>query len=135
MRAADHDRPRAERERLDDIDAAAEAAVDQDRRPPADRVDDARQGADRSDRAVKLAPAVIGDNDPVGAAIDRFPRVVRMQKAFENERPAPLLAHGVDVAPADVGVELLEHQRAEGGERRALAVVGEGRRRRLRACA
>ena len=40
MRPADQNGARAERERLYDIDAAAEAAVNEHRRPPADRFDD-----------------------------------------------------------------------------------------------
>jgi hypothetical protein len=67
---------RAERQRLDDVDSAAEAAVDQKRRPIADRVDDSGQRADRGDRAVELAAAVIGDDDCVGAAV-RSPRALR----------------------------------------------------------
>ena len=98
---ADQHRARAERQRLDDVDAAAEAAVDQHRRCAADRLDDARQRADRGDCAVELAPAVIGDDDSVGAALQRFARIVRMQKALDHQRAAPLPAQPFDVAPAD----------------------------------
>ena len=37
----------------------------------------------------------------------------------------------VDVAPADVRIELLGHQRTEGADRGPFPVIGEGRRRRL----
>ena len=132
VRAADQHRARAERQRLDDVDAAAKAAVDQDRRPPAGRLDHARQRQDRCDCAVKLAAAVVGDDDSVSAAADRFARVVRVQEALDEERPAPLLAQTVDVTPTNVGIELLVHQRAEGDDRGPFAVIDEGRRRRLR---
>ena len=92
----------------------------------------ARQRADRGDRAVELAAAVIGDDDCVGAAVHRLARFVGMQQALDHERPAPLPAQPFDVAPADVRVELLGHQRTEGADRGPRAVIDEGRRGRLR---
>ena len=130
MRAPDQHRARAERQRLDDINPAPKAAVDKHRRFAADRLDNAGQRPDRGDRAVELAPAMIGDDDPVGAALHRLARLVRMQNAFEDERPAPKVAQPVDVMPADVRIELFEHQRAEGRHRGARAVIGEARRGR-----
>src|ERR1700749_4436977 len=53
MRAPDHHRARAERQRLDDVDAATKAAVDEHRRFTRDRLDNAGKRADRGDRAVE----------------------------------------------------------------------------------
>ena len=79
MRAPDHDRARAKRQRLDDVDASAKAAVDQDRDSAADRFDHSGQRADRRDRAVELSSSMVGDDDSVGASVDRLARLVRMQ--------------------------------------------------------
>src|SRR5579872_3126131 len=68
LRASDQNRARAERQSLDYVDSAPEAAVDHNRRPPADGLDNAGKRADRSDRAVELAPAMVGDDHAVGAA-------------------------------------------------------------------
>jgi hypothetical protein len=56
MRPADHDRSGAKRQRLDDVDSAPEAAVDEHRRLAADRADHAEKRADRGDRAVDWRP-------------------------------------------------------------------------------
>jgi hypothetical protein len=74
---------------------------------------------------------VIGDDDCVGAAIDRFTRVVGMQQTLDQEGPAPLPAQPVDIAPAHVRVELLVHQGAEGADRGPFAVIDERRGGRL----
>src|ERR1700733_14057353 len=117
VRAADHDRAGAKRQRLDDIDSTPEAAVDEHRRPAADRLDHTGKRADRGDRPVELAPAMIGDDDPVGAAFDRLARFTGVQQTLDQERPAPLPAQPFDIAPADIRVQLLVHQRAEGADR------------------
>src|SRR5579863_1405138 len=131
LRASDQDRARAERQRLDHVDAAPEAAVDHDRGLTAGRLDHPGKRADRSDGAVELAAAMIGDDDSIDAALDRLSRFVRMQEALEDERPAPQAAQPIDVMPADVRIELLDHERAEGGHRGARGVIGESRLRRL----
>src|SRR6202167_167521 len=131
LRAADQNRARAERQRLDDVDAPPEAAVDEHRRAAADRFDDAGQRANRGDRAVELAPAMVGDDDAIGAVFDRLARFARMQQALDQKRPAPLPAQAFDIAPADIRVQLLVHEGDEGADRSALAVIDEGRRGRL----
>src|ERR1700733_9282871 len=131
VRAADQNRAGAERQRLDDIDSAPEAAVDQHRRFAADRVHDAGKRADGGDRAVELTPAMIGDDDSVGAAIDRLTRFAGVQQALDQERPAPLSAQPFDIAPADIRVQLFDHQGAEGADRGPLAVIDKGRGGRL----
>src|SRR5664279_69187 len=61
----DADRGRAHAQRLDDVGATAEAAVDQDRHTAFDRLDDLRQRIDAGTAAVLAAPAMIGDDDTV----------------------------------------------------------------------
>ena len=63
----------AEGERLEHVGAGADAAVEEDRQLVADRLGDRRQGVERGDRAVDLAAAVVGDDDPVDPA-PRAPR-------------------------------------------------------------
>jgi hypothetical protein len=59
----------ADRQRLDDVAAAAEAAVDQYRNPAGDGFDDFRQHLDGRADAVLDPPAMVGDDDRVDAAI------------------------------------------------------------------
>ena len=68
---ADQHRVGAEGERGGDVDAAADAAVDQDRGPAVDRFDDLRQRLGGGERAVELAAAVVGDDDAGGAVVER----------------------------------------------------------------
>ena len=70
-RPPDQDRVGAQRQRDRDVDAAADAAVDQDRGPAVDRVDHLRQGVAAGQGAVELAAAVVGDDDPGDAVLDR----------------------------------------------------------------
>ena len=117
--AADHHGPGAERERLDDVAAAPDAAVEQDLDLVADRVGDRRQRADRRRRAVEVVAAVVGHRDRGDAGVDGAAGVVDAHDALEHERAVPLLAQPGDVVP---------------GRRRRLhplAVGAEERRRRL----
>ncbi len=68
-RAADHRAARAQRPGLQHVLAAADAAVHPHLDLRADRVDDRRQRLDARRRAVELAPAVVADDDGVGAAV------------------------------------------------------------------
>ena len=81
----DADRPRPERQRLDDVGSRANPRVEQHRRR-ARRRDDARQHVDRRHAAVGLAAAMVGAIDPVNAAVDGPARIVRMANAFEDQR-------------------------------------------------
>ena len=62
---------RTRRDRLDDIGAAAEPAVDHDPGTALHRVDDLGQHMHRTAAMIELAPAVIGDVDPVDTMIER----------------------------------------------------------------
>ena len=73
-RAPDEAGAGAERARLDDVLAAADASVEQDLRAVADRLDDGGEHVERRRRAVELAAAVVRDVDGVGPAADRLAR-------------------------------------------------------------
>ena len=53
------DRVGAEDQRLDDVGAAANTAIDDDTRAAADRFDDLRQYVDRTDALIELAAAMV----------------------------------------------------------------------------
>ena len=61
--AADQDRSRAHAQRLDDVAAAADAAVEQDFGLAADGLHHFRQDADRRRHAIELARAMIRHDD------------------------------------------------------------------------
>src|SRR5439155_1653903 len=69
--APDADTLRAERQGLDDVSAAHEAAVHDDRRPAADRPDDLGERLDRAPAVVELAPAVVGNVHALDAVVGR----------------------------------------------------------------
>ena len=73
--AADHDGARAERERLDHVAAAPDAAVEQHLDLAADRFGNRGQRADRGGRAVHVVAAVVRDRD--GASRRHRPRAWR----------------------------------------------------------
>src|ERR1700761_8101582 len=66
---ADQRRVGSERDRDRDVDTSADAAVDEDRGTTADRLHDPRERQGGRDRAVELATAVVGDDDPGGAVL------------------------------------------------------------------
>ena len=105
-RAADEGALGAERQRLEHVLAGADAAIHEDLGLVADRIDDLGQHPDGRWRAVELAAAVVGDDDRVGAVVDRELRILRVEDALDHHRPAePLLDPG-DVLPVERQVEL-----------------------------
>ena len=77
-------RPRAARERGHHVGAAPDPAVHQHLATPVDRLDHLGQQLERGRDAVELAPAVVGDDDPGGAVLDRQPRVLARLHALEQ---------------------------------------------------
>ena len=67
---ADADGARAERQRLDDVGAAAEARIDQHRDAAVDRLDDLGQRVDGRAAAVLGAAAMVRDDDGVEPVVD-----------------------------------------------------------------
>src|SRR5262245_50176608 len=98
---ADQHRSRPKADRLDDVAAAADAAVHQYFDTPADRGDDFRQDAKRCRNTVKLPAAVIRPDDRVGALIDRPPPIVAGVNPFDNDRPLPRVTNPSQIAPRD----------------------------------
>ena len=83
--SADGDAPRPQGDRLDDIGAAQEAAVDHDFRLAADRVGDLGEYVDGGAAVVELTAAVVGDVDHVNPVFDRQPGVLGGCNGLENE--------------------------------------------------
>ena len=75
-RPPDQHGPGAERQRLQDVHAAADAAVHQDLQPVARRRDHLGERVERRGRAVELAAAVVRDDDARGAGLRGADRVV-----------------------------------------------------------
>ena len=92
--SAHEDGPRSQRERLEDVDPAANAAIQVDLGASRDRLHDGRQHLHAGRNAVEPAPAVGRDHDAAGAVLDRERRVLGMEYAFQDhgqpgQRPEP----------------------------------------------
>src|SRR4030095_11128521 len=86
------DRLGAECDRLHQIAAAAEPAIDEDRDLAADGVDDLRQDLERRRLVVQAAAAVVGHDDPVDALLYADPGILSRHDALHehlalHERP------------------------------------------------
>ena len=68
---------------------------------------------------------------PSAPRFDRLARFAGVQQTLDQERPAPLPAQPFDIAPADIRVQLLVHQGAEGADRGPRAIIDKGRGGRL----
>lgn len=77
LRAANQHGARAQRQGLDDIRSAPDAAVEQERSPALNGGGDGGQGVERRWQRVERAPAVIGDDEAIEAAGERTPGVRR----------------------------------------------------------
>ena len=114
-RAPDQDRAGSEAERLENIGAASNAAVEQNLRTPVDGVDDFLEHVEGRRHAVELAAAVVRDDDGRGAVLDREPRVFCGEEPLDDERQ-PVAGEPLEVAPAETRVELLAEDVAGDGE-------------------
>src|SRR6185436_19312514 len=99
IRTADADAARAVRQRLVDVGSVAEAAIHEDRNPPAHRLDDFGQALDGRTQRFGGTPAVVRDDDAVGAMFDREPRVFGAVETLEQELHLRQLLQPVDVLP------------------------------------
>ena len=97
---------RAKREHAHHVEARSHAAVGEDRELSGNGLGDARQRPRARQGAVELAPAVVRNDNAVGAARRGLPRVVRIENALDDQRAVPLGPHPFDVAPADRRVEI-----------------------------
>src|SRR6185295_14179571 len=82
------------------------AAVEQDLQLRADRVGDLRQRLDRGWRAVELAPAMVGYDDGLRAALGGDLGVLDIKDALEHQLARPDRADPIDVLPVQRGVVL-----------------------------
>lgn len=85
IRTADHDCRSAEGEGLEDVDAATDAAVENQRHAFTDSLGDGGQGIDTGLDGVEAAAAVVGDDEAVTAEIDGSHGIARMQHALEQQ--------------------------------------------------
>ena len=81
----------------------------------------ARQRLDRRGRAVDLAAAVVGDDDPVDALVDRAAGVVGVQDALEQDRQLRALAQERQVLPRQRRPRVDAREGLHGGARVARA--------------
>src|SRR6478735_1661372 len=82
--AADRAGVGAEGEGLDDVGAAADAAVDDDFKPTGRRLDDVGQDIQGRGHVVQLPAAVVADLDGVDADLGRHDGVPGVDDALEN---------------------------------------------------
>ena len=96
---------------------------------PSDGLDDRRKRIHRRDRAIDLAAAVVGDDDPVHPVLDRRGGVCGVQDPLEEDRQSRPLAQEREVVPGErrarVRLDEPTHRRA----REPGADVGESRPR------
>ena len=138
-RPSDEHEVRAERQRLQHVGAAADAAVEHHRHA-ARGFRDLRQHPQRRDRAVELAAAVVRHHDAVDAVVLCGARVGDGQNALDHERPLPAPADQLDVLPrqliavADRALEVARDHRRAAGRIQVLemrhAVLHDGARKR-----
>ena len=100
-----HDQVRTGGDALDDVRAAAEAAVDDDLRPAAHSGDHLRQHGEGAAAVIQLAAAMVGDVDEFDAMGAGEGGVLRRADALEHERDAVLVLEALDVVPAECGLE------------------------------
>src|SRR5690606_1110603 len=100
-RPADEHEVGTEAQRLEDIRAAPDAAVQHDLHAAA-HGRYTRQYAQGRGRAVQLAATVIGHDDAIGAMVRRQTRVFGRQNALDDERPLPQAPHQRKMLPAQV---------------------------------
>ena len=90
-RAADHDGACAERERLQRVGSASDAAVEQHLRTSVDGLDDLRQSVEGRSDTVQLAAAVVRDDDAGGTVLNALgsepvPYLVALAMAAQRTR-------------------------------------------------
>src|SRR5438067_7876294 len=102
IEAAAGDRVGAEDQRLDHVGPSADAAVYDDARTPADRLDDLRQYVDRADALIELPPAMVRHIDAVDPVLDRDLGVLGGRDPFEDQRDVEALFDPLDIAPVEL---------------------------------
>ena len=119
VRTADEHRVGAQRERLVGVHAGADAGIEQNGEPIADRLHDRGQGVERRYRAVDLAAAVIRDHDSVDAVLRRELRVPDALDSLQQDRAVPVPANQRQLLPAQSRV-LEQRRKGDAGGHRVL---------------
>src|SRR3954454_12362631 len=101
VKPADDDAIGTENDRLDEIGAAGDRAVDPDLAAPADRINDLRQYRDRSDPLVELPAAVVRHVDDIDPVIDRDPGILAGGDALDDDRDFRQPPDALDIAPVE----------------------------------
>src|SRR5207249_10013250 len=105
-RTPDEHGARAERERLQDVRPAPDAAIDQDLDPTRDLVEHLGQGVEAGLRPVELAPAMVRDDDGGDTVLDRKMRVLGGHDALEDERKRADRAQPLERVPGEPRLDL-----------------------------
>ena len=106
MRPARRAGARPERERFQNVRAAAHAAVEDHLEAVAGGVDDLLEHVERRRREVELPAAVVADHDGGRADVGRALRILAGHDALDREWAAPFLDHPLGVLPGDAAVDL-----------------------------
>src|SRR5262250_1130473 len=132
VRPTDADGARAERQRLEDVRAAAEPTVDEHRDLALNRVDHLGHAFDRRAAAFLSAASMIGDDDAVDAMLQRERGVFTRFETLENEFHRRRIFESAHELPRQSGrkhgdageIETLEHRLAAKVARPARMVAG-----------
>ena len=117
-----HTALRAERNCLQHVRAAIDAAIHDDVRPPGDRIDDLRQHFDATARAIELPAAMVGDVDRTRTMLDGEPGILGRRDALEDDWQRRALADAFDRLPRE---PRSDHARLGGGDRLARASLAQ----------
>ena len=104
VETAEQNRARAERERFEDVRAAANAAVEEHGNAAVDLADDGGQRVKAGDRAIDLAATVIRNDQAIDAGVESKRRIVRVQNAFQKNGQAGVLAKKREILPGERSV-------------------------------
>ena len=104
--AADEHRVGAEHHRLQDVGAAPEAAIDDQRDPVADGAARLGQDVDRRHRPVELAPAMVRDRDRIGADLGGALDIAHRQQSLDDQLARPAVADPRNRVPGQPAIHL-----------------------------
>src|SRR2546425_12475388 len=116
-RPAHEDGFRSEGQRLEDVGPSADASIQVDFRPPGYGSHDVREDVQRPERRIELAPAMVRDDDPRDAMLDRELRVLRGHDALQDDGEATDRSQPVDVLPGQGLVQEIRDVLRERGSR------------------
>ena len=126
---SDQHRIGTQRQRLDDVQPAADTTVYEHRQIRPNGLGNTRQHAGRRRRLIELTPAMIGNDDAFDPVVRGHPGVLDIQDALENKFARPVLANPRNVVPRHRRVELfidpLTEVRRTGGTRYRLSQIAK----------